>query len=156
MCVSRLTDLNPFICVLTCVCVSILLLCLRLSFSPFHLQSTSLSFITISSLSLFLTPCFLSEFTPKGSQFSVGHFVSLLIHRGLCCFMLINSAHGESFAWIPPDLFFIVVLFFVQLPYFSYKLSSDVFRGSITCLGYLPLNRLLLIGSDTGNIVLCS
>lgn len=40
--------------------------------------------------------------------------------------------------------------------YISHKLSSDVFRGNITCLGYLPLNRLLLIGSDTGNIVLCS
>lgn len=47
-------------------------------------------------------------------------------------------------------------LLFAQDHYVSYKLSSDVFRGSITCLGYLPLNRLLLIGSDTGNIVLCS
>lgn len=43
-----------------------------------------------------------------------------------------------------------------EVPYFTYKLSSDVFRGVITCLGYLPLNKLLLIGSDTGNIVLCS
>ena len=47
-------------------------------------------------------------------------------------------------------------LLFAQDPYVSYKLSNDVFRGGITCLGYLPLNRLLLIGSDTGNIVLCS
>lgn len=43
-----------------------------------------------------------------------------------------------------------------EVPYFTYKLSNDVFRGVITCLGYLPLNRLLLIGSDSGNIVLCS
>ena len=50
----------------------------------------------------------------------------------------------------------IIFLLFAQDPYVSYKLSSDVFRGGITCLGYLPLNRLLLIGSDTGNIVLCS
>ncbi|KAK2567303.1 WD repeat-containing protein 81 [Acropora cervicornis] len=28
-----------------------------------------------------------------------------------------------------------------QVPYFTYKLSNDVFRGVITCLGYLPLNR---------------
>ena len=50
----------------------------------------------------------------------------------------------------------LIFLLLVQDPYVSYKLSNDVFRGSITCLGHLPLNRLLLIGSDSGNIVLCS
>ncbi|XP_048586310.1 WD repeat-containing protein 81 isoform X1 [Nematostella vectensis] len=43
-----------------------------------------------------------------------------------------------------------------ELPYTSYKLPVEVFRGNITSLGYLPLNRLLLLGSDTGNITLCA
>ncbi|XP_031561035.1 WD repeat-containing protein 81-like isoform X2 [Actinia tenebrosa] len=40
--------------------------------------------------------------------------------------------------------------------YIGYKLSSEVLRGNVTSLGYLQLNQLLLLGSDTGNITLCA
>ena len=34
------------------------------------------------------------------------------------------------------------------------KLKPDNFKGTVSCLSYFPLNRLLLVGSDNGDIKL--
>jgi hypothetical protein len=34
------------------------------------------------------------------------------------------------------------------------KLRSDIVRGNLMQMEILPLNRLLLLGTDTGNIIL--
>lgn len=42
----------------------------------------------------------------------------------------------------------------VEASFSSTKLRSDAFKGLLTSMAILPLNRLLLLGADSGNISL--
>lgn len=88
--------------------------------SSIHLAVFCHHFVSLAVFKAMFFVC-----TPKGSQSSVGHFVSLLIQRSLCCFMLINSALGEGLAWISPNLFFVVVLF-------SYSFLTSATSSAVT------------------------
>lgn len=42
----------------------------------------------------------------------------------------------------------------VNAPFSSSKLKSDAFKGVLTAISILPLNRILLLGADNGGITL--
>ncbi len=39
-------------------------------------------------------------------------------------------------------------------PHFSHKLRSDLIKGSLSSLRVLPMNRMMLIGTDNGGVTL--
>lgn len=47
-----------------------------------------------------------------------------------------------------------LIFFLFQVVSVTSKLKPDVFKGVLSSMAVLPLNRLLLLGADSGNISL--